>query len=481
MVSEDDRLPSVDHLVYAPVPGRPAASRLLSLLRAVPGGTTLWCVTRGLSALETASLRGISRVAASEQPESWGGLVDLVDDDAASLARWLGSGSREPVVSVEDGVVSAQRLVPLATEPGVFRCRPDGTYLITGGLGALGLQVAEHLAQRGARRIILLGRKDLGPRERWDGDERAEAVRALEAAGVTVVVVAADIADATAVTAALDGLDLPPIRGVVHAAGTVDSTLLHDLDDETLRAVMRPKLSGALVLDELFPPGSLDFLVFFSSIGQWLGLPGQGAYAAANAALDALAHRRRDAGGTETVSIAWTSWRGLGMSTSAAATDLELAARGTGDIDASRAFRLLDQILAAPDSVPPVVGVVRILHGHQGHRPAVLADLPQDEPGDIEEKPEWDSLSGPELTGFLQSAVQDRVAAVLGGAPGGVALTRPLAEAGVDSLLATVLRLELEKVVRVALPATLLWNHPTIADITRYLAGLVSSGLGRQG
>ena len=150
----------------------------------------------------------------------------------------------EPVLAVTDGEVRVPRLVPaeLAEDGEPFTCRADGTYLITGGLGVLGLVLAEHLARRGARRIVLLGRTAVPPRAQWsDDDPRVAALRRLEAAGVTVTTVAADITDLGATRAALDALQLPPIRGVVHAAGTVHSALLHRLDAGHLRDVMLPR------------------------------------------------------------------------------------------------------------------------------------------------------------------------------------------------------------------------------------------------
>lgn len=138
--------------------------------------------------------------------------------------------------------------------------------------------------------------------------------------------------------AALGRLELPPIRGVVHAAGIVENMAIRNLSEESLRRVMRPKVRGALLLHERFPPGSLDFFVLFSSAGHLLGMPGQAAYGAANAFLDGLARHRRALGDAGALAVAWTSWRGLGLSTSSAAIDAELRARGAADITSEEAF-----------------------------------------------------------------------------------------------------------------------------------------------
>ncbi|MFJ9739201.1 SDR family NAD(P)-dependent oxidoreductase [Streptomyces sp. NPDC101166] len=478
-------LADADHVLFAPDGAEPAEvavefARLVAGVAALPGRKpVLWCLTRGVreaADLGGSPLWGMGRVVASEHPEFWGGVIDVPrgpaeDLPARPLFHLLHLRPAEPVLAVSDGEVCAPRLVPAepARDGDRFTCRPDGTYLVTGGLGVLGLKLAGHLAERGARRIVLLGRTPVPPRARWsDGDPRVEALRRLEAAGVTVRTVAADITDAAAVRAALEALDLPPVRGVVHAAGTVHSALMHRLRGEELRAVMRPKVDGALVLHELFPPGTTDFFVLFSSAGPLLGLPGQGAYAAANAFLDALAAHRRLGGHTESVAMAWTSWRGMGMATAAEATDVELAARGTADIAPDVALRAFDQ--TAGRATSGLVAVIGLLRGHTGPRPALLAELAAEDAAQPQEVPDWVGLTGDDLAAYLLEDVRRRVASVLGTRPEAVGVHRPLTEAGVDSLLAAAIRVALERDLGVPLPATLLWNHPTVSEMAAFLA-----------
>ncbi|MFC9249786.1 type I polyketide synthase [Amycolatopsis thailandensis] len=469
------------HLLLIPAytDSEAAVGELLETARALDAvsGTKprLWCVTSGVRAGESADalafapLHGVSRVGASEHPDFWGGAVDLPTEptaiDIKALAQVLATRS-EPVLAVADGEVRVPRLAPVAGGA-VTRCRPEAAYLVTGGLGALGLKVAGHLAQRGARRLVLLGRTPLPPRETWDTDPRGRAVRELELAGVTVFPVVADIADAEGVRAALAALPLPPVAGVVHAAGTVRSGLMSMMSEEDLAEVMRPKIDGAKVLHELFPSGALDFMVLFSSAGPLLGLPGQTAYAAANAYLDALAAYR----GPGTVSVAWTSWRGLGMSTSASATDVELAARGAGDVTAEEALRAFDRLLGAQGG--GTTAVVRVRRDHSGPRPSVLADLAVETDEHVRSTSGWDGLEGEELSARLGEIVAGAMSAVLGIPVDTVNPHRALTEAGVDSLLASALRVRLERETGVALPATLLWNHPTPAAITGFLAEIL--------
>ncbi len=448
----------------------------------------VWCLTRGVreaarpAAVGDAALWGLGRVLAGEYPRLWGGIVDLDGGDpagsAATLRAVLAARPKDDVLALRGARAEVARLVPVDGAPGrgELHCRPDGTYLVTGGLGALGLEVAGWLAGRGARRLVLAGRSGLPPRAEWDAvtdpavRARIEAVRRLESAGVTVRAVAVDVADRDALAAALapDALGLPPVRGVVHAAGVLDNRMAADVDEESLARVMRPKVAGALALHELYPPGSLDFLALFSSAGLLLGLPGQASYAAGNAVLDALAAHR----GADTQSLGWTSWRGLGMSTSSAAIDAELAARGTADITAAEAFRAWE--LAARHDLRHVA-VLRTIPKVPGmRRPALLGELStEDTPAPEASAAPWAELRDGELRDHLVGEVAAQVAAELKLAPDELDVRRPLIEMGLDSVMTQIVRSRLERLFRVSLPATLLWNRPTVLAIGEFLAGLL--------
>ncbi|ABW13010.1 Beta-ketoacyl synthase [Parafrankia sp. EAN1pec] len=506
----------------APPPAADCASAFAALVQRIAAlpepRPRLWCLTQGVRdadgprALAHAPLWGLGRVAATEHPEFWGAVVDVPTGgwDADTVVDLFATPPAEPLVAVgpapapggagpvhpapddapherpvqDDPAprVLVPRLLPVPPGPAeAFTCRSDSTYLITGGLGVLGLVVAEHLAARGARRLVLLGRTPMPPRATWaDDDPRAASIRRLEAAGVTVHTVAADVTDLAAIRAALDVARLPPVRGVVHAAGVVHGELLRRLDDTRLREVLAPKVDGAWVLHQLFPPGSTDFFVLFSSAGPLLGLPGQGAYAAANTFLDVLAAHRRTAGHCESVSIAWTSWQGLGMATSGDTTDMELAARGTTPISPDEALRAFDQTAAAAASAAragapgsPLVAVLGLARGHTGPRPALLSELATTDAAAPADVPDWIGLRGNELADHLLGVVGGRVAAVLGTGVTGLDPNQPLTEAGVDSLLAASVRIALEREFGIALPATLLWNHPTVVAIAGHLASIL--------
>ncbi|HEX2214214.1 MAG TPA: KR domain-containing protein, partial [Mycobacterium sp.] len=318
-------------------------------------GTRLWVLTRGVHEGDNvthAPLWGLARVAAAEHPDVWGGVLDLAIDDALPVAvpaALPGHG----VVVVRDGVAFTARLADADHGAGVpMSCTPGGTYLITGGTGALGLRVAARLADLGARRLLLLSRRGIPPRRDWPDhpdQDQVRAIAALEERGVSVHVAAVDVAAPGAGDRLGELLEqLPPVRGVVHAAGVEAGALLVNTTADDLRAAMRPKVDGASMLADLFPPGQLDWMVLFSSCGYLAGFPGQGAYACANAYLDAFA-RHRNARGDRTVSVAWTAWRGLGMGSDSGYIAAQLEALGMGTVGADDAMRALDAAMRRED------------------------------------------------------------------------------------------------------------------------------------
>ncbi|MGW4947942.1 type I polyketide synthase [Actinoplanes sp. NPDC004185] len=485
-------------VVVAPPPVAEDAAWLLARTAGHPAVTRLWAITEGVlegrtaAAPEHGALWGLGRVIGGEQPGLWGGVIDIGADpaDAGALAEVLRTVRGEDVVAVRGGVTSVPRLRPRVGPMARTDqdCGPGATYLITGGLGVLGLEVARWLAGRGARRLVLTGRQGLPPRERWHEVSepgvraRVDAVVALERLGVTVQPLALDVADAAAARRLLDPstLGLPPIRGVVHAAGVLDNRLLRDLDEASLRTVMRPKVSGARVLHELFPPGSVDFFVLFSSAGQLLGLPGQASYAAANAYLDTLAAHRRAAGDAGSLAIGWTSWRGLGMSTSSEAIDLELAAHGTADITAAEAFDAWELLAGGDDAYAAVLRVHPPGPGEPARTPLLrdLAAVAEVRTAPVRADAPWALLGGAERHAALVDAVAHRVAEESGLSATDIDNHRPLTEMGLDSLMTTRVRHRLQQDFSVALPATLLWDQPTVDGIAAYAGGLLPQAPG---
>ncbi|MEU6200231.1 type I polyketide synthase [Streptomyces sp. NPDC047061] len=476
---------------------------LLRTVRCLAGLDTarfprLWCVTRGVresddeARLAHAPLWGLSRVLAGEHGELWGGVVDLGAADTAeagTLLEILRAAPAEDVIAVRGGTAEAARLVRTRRDAAhaPVTCRPDGTYLITGGLGVLGLEVAHWLAERGARRLVLAGRGALPPRSDWDSvtDEavlhRIEAVRSLEAQGVTVRTVALDVADADAVARQLtpDALGLPAVSGIVHAAGVLDNRMAGEVDEASLRRVMRPKADGAWALHHRFPPGSLDFFVLFSSCGQLLGLPGQAAYGSANSFLDALAAYRNSLAGphgtADTISFAWTSWRGQGMAVNEV-VDLELRERGVTDISVSEAFGAWEFAARRGAGCYPVLRTVPVEPGTE--RLPVLREIsvaePAGAPGPRQDGMSFADLPPEQLRERLREEVATQVAGEMQLPMASLDIRRSLVEQGLDSVMTIVVRRRLEKRFGLKLPATLLWHQPTVTAIAGHVAQLLA-------
>jgi phthiocerol/phenolphthiocerol synthesis type-I polyketide synthase A len=442
---------------------------------------TLWIVTRGVrealsdTALPESSLWGLAGVIVAEQPQLWGGLLDLpagddVGDHASALSSVLPTAAKS-ILALRDGEFLVPGMVPVSGQPvrEPLRCRPDAAYLVTGGMGALGLLIAGWLADRGARRLVLAGRTPLPPRRDWDSDghgtdvrDKIAAVRALEMRGVSVDAVAIDVGSRDAVAALLAKRDVdgaPPIRGVIHAAGVTESQLLTEISDDRLRRTLWPKIAGAQALHDAFPPASVDFFHLTASAGAIFGVPGQGAYAAANAYLDCLARARHHQGG-HTLSLDWVAWQGLGFAKDAQIVVQELARVGSRPVTPDEAFAAWDHV------------------GRYDIAQAVMAPLPSSD-GSTSAASEadrtlvmrtWSQLSAEDILSELEKELRTILARELRMPEAELELDRPFAELGLNSVLAMTVRREAEYLVGIELSATMLWNHPTIASLAAYLA-----------
>jgi 6-methylsalicylic acid synthase len=455
----------------------------------------IWSLSRGVRkatderSLAHGSLWGISRITAGEHPELWGGAIDVDVVDGSTGERIVellrNASGAEDVISLGPDTTEVARLTTIErpADSAGLQCRATGTYLITGGLGGLGVEVAQWLADRGARRILLAGRRGLPPRSTWDTvtdpqtRQQIDGVLALEAAGVMVRAVAVDITDEADAARELDPamLGLPPIRGVIHAAGVVNDALVDKVDMDGLREVLAPKARGGLVLHRQFPPGTLDFFVMFSSCGQFARLTGQTSYAAANSFLDALAAHRNTSGHTETTSIGWTSWRGVGMSGSIESTMFEANARGLEAISASEAFRAW---AFAERYDAPYQAILRMLPlpAHTTRVP-MFRDLAAIEgtlgDADASAEVDWAGLPEAEARDLVTEGVREQVGAELNLAPEDVDLRRPLVELGVDSVMTVGLRVRLNRRFGLDFPPTILWAKPTVAALAGHITGIL--------
>jgi acyl transferase domain-containing protein/acyl carrier protein len=467
------------------------------------GRQRLWFVTRGSQtvdparpepvAVDQAALWGAARVVAEEHPDLWGGLVD-VDPEAAPeefasvLARHLAEGDDEDQVALRGGQRFALRLARLTlnTDGAAPPWRADGAYLITGGLGDVGLHIARYLAEAGVRRLVLLGRSPLPPREQWAGGahepavaRRIAAILALEASGVAVHVASVDVADERALFGFVDRYRReawPAIRGVIHAAGTMQNRLASSMDRVTFDEVLRAKLRGARLLDRLFP--DVDVFVLFSSFAAFLPQGGEANYAAANAALDAVAYGRR-ARGCAAQAITWGTWNDTGMATGAveSRTLEEMGRRGLGAMQPAEAVALFAALSATRH---PAVVALPINWGvftaaRRGRDWPLLRELlahgQADATGQSDLPGSLATLGTAERQRLMERVVLDVAARVLKIAPNRLDRRRALGSLGLNSLMAMELRNRLESALGRSLSATLAWNYPTVEAMSNFLAG----------
>ncbi|PSL51987.1 myxalamid-type polyketide synthase MxaE and MxaD [Saccharothrix carnea] len=448
---------TVLHLVHALTEGAPTDA-----------GTRLWLLTGGVHGVNGppspvsvahAPLWGLGRVAALEHPELRPTLVDLDPSPDPATARWIADELRaddaETQVAVRDGVRHVARLVRRSsprTAPAEV-VRPDATYLVTGGLGALGLLVARRLVERGARHLVLVGRGNAD-----DGVE--QELRVLRGAGATVRVARADVSDDRALAGVLAdaAASMPPVRGVVHAAGILDDATLRTLDAARLLAVLEPKVAGAWNLHHLTADLPLDFFVLFSSLAGVLGSPGQGNYAAANAFLDALASVRA-AQGRPALSIAWGPWEGTGLSVRPEGVGRFVERAGVRGIAPSTgagwlgplfgveaaqvAVALVDwQRWAAAGAASPLTSELVAAAGPAstgtGSRTLTVDDLFAADPAD--------------RPALLESYLRGAIARVLDLKPEHLDADQPLTDVGVDSLVAVGMKNQVEVELGLSLP-----------------------------
>ena len=356
--------------------------------------------------------------------------------------------------------------------------RSDGTYLVTGGLGALGLGVARWMTERGARHLLLVGRSGAS-------EAAGDALRQIEEAGAKVTIARADVSRAEDLRAvvALAGSSLPPLRGVVHAAGVLDDGVLLEQSLARFSTVFAPKVQGAWNLHTLTLDQPLDFFVLFSSIASLLGSPGQGNYAAANAFLDALAHHRRGLG-LPALAIDWGPWEDGGMWTeSAEKQKRRQSANGIGTIGAEAGFECFERLLyedRTHAAVLPVNWRELLQQFPPGGAPPILADLAQE----VESHARASEMGArdtrllerlaaalpAERLDIVTSFVGAQVLKVLGlDSSRPLDSRQPLSELGLDSLMAVELRNSLAGSMGLVLPATLLFDYPSPRALVEFL------------
>ncbi|MFI5506558.1 SDR family NAD(P)-dependent oxidoreductase [Mycobacterium sp. NPDC051804] len=461
-------------------------------------GAPIWLVTRNAQRItdtdavspDQSCLWGFGRAASLELPHVWGGLVDVAECTTGLWSRFIDivttphdSAVKEDQIALRGNHVYVPRLVRRADQPSgaTLNLRCDATYLVTGGLGAVGLEIAEYLASSGARHLVLTSRRT--PDEATK--RRIDALSELH--GCEIRVITADVADAHAVARLLTVVqaELPPLAGVVHAAGEIGTTPLSKLDDAEMDRVFAGKVWGAWHLSEAAADLELDFFISTSSIASVWGGFGQTAYGAANAFLDGLAWRLRGQG-ISSVSVNFGPWS-TGMADERSRA--RLGERGIHALSAADALAGLNDVMAAPFGAAQGV-VARIdwtrflpLYQQTGRR-AFLSELEAELPPEPTSAATAATPSGKtqlverlmaapmhQRTRIITDYLRNAVAEVTRVDPTEIREDAGFFDLGMDSLMAIELRRRLELGVGKEIPVTLVMDHPRLSDAAGYLLG----------
>ncbi|WP_327313027.1 type I polyketide synthase [Streptomyces sp. NBC_01235] len=488
-------LTEAPHATHADVPLGLHLNTLLVQALAGSGTTArLWAATRSavsvgaadrLTRPVQATTWGLGRTAAVEHSDLWAGLLDLPQrPDQRALARLVACVAQpgdENELAVRDSALFARRLTRVTRDGDETRPAPrfTGTTLITGGTGIIGAHVARHLAREGAEHLLLVSRR--GPAAPGADELRHE----LEQSGTQVTIAACDPADRSALHELLATVPADrPLTSVLHVAGVLDDAPLTAMDPERYATVLRAKLRAADNLDEatrnLDTP--LTAFVLFSSIAGALGSAGQAGYAAGNAYLDALAHRRRAAGLAAT-SVAWGPWAGGGMADDPAVLT-RLRRGGLTPMEVEPALTALGSLLAHDDTWALVSDIdwARIAAGRRGvPGGALLSRIPEAVRATAADqdattghggglRAELAPLGAAERRRLLLKLVRHSAATALGHpTPESIQPARAFQDCGFDSLTAVELRNLLATATGLTLPTTLVFDHPTPLALADHL------------
>ncbi|MCV7392719.1 type I polyketide synthase [Mycobacterium porcinum] len=371
--------------------------------------------------------------------------------DAANAIRMISGAQHTGKLVLDIPHTGSSRLVVPPSQVRVFR--PDGAYIITGGLGGLGLFMAEKMAANGCGRIVLSSRSQ-------PTDQALEILGRIRATGVDVLVECGDIAESgtaerLVAVATADGY---PVRGVLHAAGVIEDAALTNITDELIERDWAPKVYGAWNLHTATAGQPLDWFCSFSSAAALVGSPGQGAYAAANSWLDAFSLWRRSQGLPGTA-IAWGAWGQIGRGTALA----EGAGIAIAPDEGAYAFEALLRHDRAYTGYAPITGTPWLsVFAERSPFAEAFRSTGQSATGTSKLRAELDELPPDEWAAKLRHVISDQVGVILRRS---VDPDRPLSEYGMDSLGALELRTRIENETGIRISATGITTVHGLADL----------------
>jgi acyl transferase domain-containing protein/acyl carrier protein len=487
-------IPTLDAELDLPRATQPGWESALNLVQAVlkrqTKSTRLWLVTQNAQLVAAGDkvcgvaqtpLWGLGQVILQEYPELDCHLIDLDEGtraDQTEQARLLCAtmtNSAETAFAIRRQTQGASCYVARLARAIVKETRPitisnQATYLITGGLGGVGFEIARWFAEQGAGHLVLVGRS--APRA-----EIQTQIEQLRALGVQITIAQADVTKRAQVAALLANIDARfPLRGVIHAAAVLDDGTLLQQNQERFDKVLAPKMQGAWHLHELTQANTLDLFVMFSSVAGLVGRGGQSNYAAANAFLDGLAHYRQ-ARQQPGLSINWGAWSQVGLAANLASAQQEqMRNQGLGFMTPQQgvaAFAALVQQPAPQIAVLPItwkqyvqsVGALPPFYAEFAERvtPPATRESPQ-----ITFRQNLQAAQPSEHKALLIAHIQETVAHILG-MPNAPAARVGFFELGMDSLMALELRRRLERNLQIVLPATVAFEYPTAERLAEYL------------
>lgn len=454
----------------------------------------LWLVTQQASSLQVSKsglfsspLWGLSKVASLEHPNIWGGMVDYIDSldrqALTHLANELLSPRDEDQIAYYNKQRYVLRLLPQPehqqnshSAKRKFSVADDATYLITGGLGALGLAVASWLVKQGVKHLVLTGRRPPSKKTR-------QVLTKLSGSGVDIHSICADITITSDMTKVFEKIreTLPPLKGIINAAGIASYAAINEITAEEFGKVLAPKVKGSWILHNLSKSLDIDFFVCFSSIASVWGSKGQVHYAAANYFLDILAHYRQQRG-LPALTVNWGPWQGGGM----VVGEFQewLARAGITPLNIDLATATLGYLLEQKQIQATVVDVewsrFKAIYNLRKQSP-LLSDIPtkliSEAVIELDSSKVLEDLQNipfakrqEKLTELIQSEV-----AIIMALPADELsdIHKGFFEMGMDSLMAVELKTHLEKTLACELPGTLIFEMPTIFELSHYLANEV--------